>query len=52
MGMDTKLSLYTDDYEKAAAFISNRFQERGWVAMGERQNLTPEKVKQIVEMSY
>ena len=52
MGMDTKLSQYTDDYEKAAAFISNRFQERGWIAMGEKQNLTPEKVKQIVEMSY
>ena len=52
MGMDTKLSQYTDDYEKAASFIADRFQERGWVAMGEKQNLTPEKVKQIVEMSY
>ena len=52
MGMDTKLSQYTADYEKAASFIADRFQERGWVAMGEKQNLTPEKVKQIVEMSY
>ena len=52
MGMDTKLSQYTDDYEKAASFIADRFQERGWVAMGEKQNLTPEKVKQIVELSY
>lgn len=52
MGMDTKLSQYTEDYEKAASFIADRFQERGWVAMGEKQNLTPEKVRQIVEMSY
>ena len=52
MGMDTKLSQYKDDYEKAGSFIADRFQERGWVAMGEKQNLTPEKVKQIVEMSY
>ena len=52
MGIDTKLSQYTDDYEKTADFICNRFKERGWIAMGEKQNLTPEKVKQIVEMSY
>jgi NADP-dependent alcohol dehydrogenase len=52
MGMDTKLSEYTEDYEKAASFIANRFKERGWNALGERQNLTVDKVKQIVEMSY
>jgi NADP-dependent alcohol dehydrogenase len=52
MGMDTKLSEYTEDYEKAASFIADRFKERGWNALGERQNLTVEKVKQIVEMSY
>ncbi len=52
MGMETKLSQYTDDFEKSASFIGNRFQERGWKALGERQNLTIEKVKQIVEQSY
>jgi NADP-dependent alcohol dehydrogenase len=52
MGMDTKLSEYTEDYEKAASFIASRFKERGWNALGERQNLTVDKVKQIVEMSY
>ena len=52
MGMETKLSNYTKDYEKAADFIVNRFEERGWKAMGEKQNITLEKVKQIVEMSY
>lgn len=52
MGMDTKLSQYTDDYSKTANFIVNRFDERGWKAMGERQNITLEKLKEIVEMSY
>lgn len=52
MGMDTRLSQYTDDYSKTAGFIVNRFDERGWKAMGERQNITLEKLKEIVEMSY
>jgi NADP-dependent alcohol dehydrogenase len=30
----------------------NRFSERGWLALGEKQNITLEKVKKIVEMSY
>ena len=52
MGMQTKLSDYTSDYEKSAHFITNRFEERGWKALGEKQNITLEKVKEIVEMSY
>jgi NADP-dependent alcohol dehydrogenase len=52
MGMHTKLSDYTKDYEKTAEFIVERFKERGWTAMGERQNITPEKVREIVEKSY
>ena len=52
MGMQTKLSDYTSDYEKSAHFITNRFEERGWKALGEKQNITLEKVKKIVEMSY
>lgn len=52
MGMETKLSDCTKDYEKTADFIVNRFEERGWIAMGEKQNITLEKVKSIVEMSY
>jgi NADP-dependent alcohol dehydrogenase len=31
MGMDTKLSDYTKDFDKTANFIVNRFEERGWV---------------------
>lgn len=52
MGMETKLSNYTSDFKKTADFIVNRFEERGWKAMGEKQNITLEKVRQIVEMSY
>jgi NADP-dependent alcohol dehydrogenase len=52
MGMKTKLSENTSDYENTADFIVNRFEERGWKALGEKQNVTLEKVKAIVEMSY
>ena len=52
MGMKTKLSQNTNDYAKSANFIVNRFSERGWKALGEKQNITLEKVQQIVEMSY
>jgi NADP-dependent alcohol dehydrogenase len=52
MGMQTKLSDYTADYNKSADFIVNRFKERKWLALGEKQNITIEKVREIVEMSY
>ena len=52
MGMKTKLSECTDNYNSTADFIANRFQERGWVGLGEKQNITIEKVRKIVEMSY
>ena len=52
MGMKTKLSENTENYKETADFIVNRFQERGWLALGEKQNITLEKVKEIVEMSY
>jgi NADP-dependent alcohol dehydrogenase len=52
MGMDTRLSSYTQEYAKTAAFIVERFEKRGWKALGEKQNITIDKVKEIVEMSY
>ena len=52
MGMKTKLSDCTEDYSKTADFVVNRFEKRGWIALGERQNITLEKIKSIVEMSY
>ncbi|BDU23926.1 iron-containing alcohol dehydrogenase [Flavobacterium sp. GSB-24] len=52
MGMDTKLSQYTQDYSNTADFIVNRFDERGWKGLGENQLVTLDKVKSIVELSY
>ena len=52
MGMKTKLSECTKEFEKTADFIVNRFEKRGWIALGEKQNITLEKIKSIVEMSY
>lgn len=52
MGMDTKLSQYTNDYKKTADFIVARFEERGWKGLGENQLVTLDKVKSIVELSY
>ena len=52
MGMKTKISENAENIEKTADFIVNRFEERGWKALGEKQNITLEKVREIVEMSY
>ncbi|WP_300977238.1 iron-containing alcohol dehydrogenase [Flavobacterium sp.] len=52
MGMQTQLSEYTNDFEKTADFIAKRFEERGWKALGEKQNITLEKVREIVTASY
>ena len=52
MGMVTELSKCTEDFAKTADFIVKRFEERGWKALGEKQNITLEKIKSIVEMSY
>ena len=52
MGMKTKISENTANYENTADFIVNRFEERGWKGLGEKQNVTIEKVRAIVEMSY
>ncbi|PCI01692.1 MAG: NADH-dependent alcohol dehydrogenase [Flavobacteriaceae bacterium] len=52
LGIDTKLSDYTDDFKGTAEEISTRFTDRGWVKMGENATLTPTDVATIVEMSY
>jgi NADP-dependent alcohol dehydrogenase len=52
MGMQLKISENTDaDISQTADFIVNRFEKRGWKAMGEKQNITPEKVREIVTLS-
>ncbi len=52
LGIKTKLSEYTDDFEGTAEIIANRFIERGWLGLGEHQAITPEQVKEIVKMAY
>ncbi|GGG47653.1 iron-containing alcohol dehydrogenase [Bizionia arctica] len=52
LGIDTKLSDYTKDYEGTAEKIAKRFTERGWMGLGEHQSLSPDKVEKIVKMAY
>jgi NADP-dependent alcohol dehydrogenase len=52
LGVSTKLSEYTPNYAQTADFIVNRFEQRGWIALGERQNIDLVKLRQIVELSY
>ncbi|MGJ5640922.1 iron-containing alcohol dehydrogenase [Formosa sp. S-31] len=52
LGIHTRLSEYTEAYEGTAELISQRFYERGWMGLGEHQNLKPEDVEHIVTMAY
>ena len=52
MGMKTALSENAEDIVETADFIADRFEKRGWKALGEKQNITLEKVKEIVLTSY
>lgn len=52
LGIDTKLSDYSKDYEGTAEEIAKRFTNRGWNALGEHKTLSPNKVEQIVKMAY
>ncbi|MBQ0786244.1 MAG: iron-containing alcohol dehydrogenase [Oceanihabitans sp.] len=52
LGIDTKLSDYTKDYDGTAEKIAKRFTDRGWLGLGEHQDLSPDKVEKIVKMAY
>ncbi len=52
LGIKTKLSDYTKDYEGTAEEIAKRFTDRGWLGLGEHQSLSPDKVEKIVKMAY
>jgi len=52
LGIDTKLSDYTKDYEGTAEEIAKRFTDRGWLGLGEHQSISPDKVEKIVRMAY
>ena len=52
LGVKTKLSEYTSDYQKAPNTIRSIFESRNWNTMGERQSITPEQVELIVESTF
>ena len=52
LGIQTKLSQYTDNYRIAAERVEKAFTERGWLGIGEHRLLTPNDAKNIVEKAY
>lgn len=52
LGIDIKLSDYTEDYEETGSIVAKRFTERGWDGLGEHKSLTPTDAQKIIEMSY
>jgi NADP-dependent alcohol dehydrogenase len=48
LGIATRISDYSTDTMDIANLIAERFEERGWTAMGERQAIQIEDVKSIV----
>ncbi|WP_124642098.1 MULTISPECIES: iron-containing alcohol dehydrogenase [Amniculibacterium] len=51
MGIPTRLSGYVEEYEGTAEKIQQSFTERNWI-LGERKNIGPDEVLEIVKMSY
>lgn len=52
LGIKTKLSEYTSNYPGTSDEIIRRFESRDIQSLGENNNVTLKKVKEIVEMSY
>ena len=52
LGIATRLSNYTDNYQNTAQKIRDIFIERNWLAMGEIQSITPVNVEEIVKSTY
>ena len=52
LGIDIKLSDYTNGYEETGSIVAKRFTERGWDGLGEHKSLTPTDAQKIIEMSY
>jgi len=48
----THLSDYIESYKGTAEEIESRFTKRNWLGLGEHKSITPEIVREIVEMSY
>lgn len=52
IGIKTKLSEYTSEFEGTGSEIARRLEERGMIALGEHGTLTPKDAEKIVELSY
>lgn len=52
LGIKTRLSEYTDDYEGTAEKVAQRFTDRGWKGIGEHGALSPDDVAEILRKSY
>lgn len=51
LGIETTVSAYDKNNENTPSIIKERFIERGWNAIGERGDVTPEEVEKIVQMA-
>lgn len=52
LGIQTKLSDYTKEFNGTAEKVEKAFTERNWLGLGEYKKLTPNDAYKIVEMSY
>lgn len=52
IGIQTKLSEYTSEYERTGKEVARRLAERGMTGLGEHGKLTPEDAERIVEKAY
>ena len=52
LGIQTKLSDYTSEYEGTAEKVEKAFLDRKWLGLGERGIVKPEDARKIVEMAY
>ena len=52
LDIPTRISEYATDYSETAVKVSSALENRGWTALGEHKNVTPDAVKAIVEASY
>jgi NADP-dependent alcohol dehydrogenase len=51
LGIETRLSAYSDETKDFPNEVSSLFKERNWVQMGEHKAITPEDVSEIVAAS-
>lgn len=51
LGVQTRLSNYTEDLDGFPEYVEQVFIERKWLEMGERKEITPKDVREIVAMS-